>query len=132
MNKVYDYRIEYRIEGERDFSDTCIFPCLMYLSEEDAKNEITIMHSFEQLVSWVKWGCIPNAIVKTFFGKVYAVELNNGIRAYSKVVFKKRFKPVEIQERYIKENELSIEKLRSYLKADDFIKYLKDRGITKL
>lgn len=132
MNKVYDYRIEYRIKSEKDFSDTCILKCLLYLPEEDVKDEITIMHSFEQLVSWVEWGCIPNATIKTFFGKVYAVELSNGIRAYSEIVFKKRFKPIEIRERYIEENNLSIEELESYLIANDFIKFLKDRGITKL
>lgn len=131
MNKVYDYRIEWRIEREKNFLDTCISPCLMYLSEEDAKNEITIIRSFEQLVIWVECGCIPNASIKTFFGKVYAIKLQGNIYD-SKIIFKKRFKPIEIRERYIKENSLSINDLKSYLKADDFIKYLKDRGITKL
>lgn len=130
MNKVYDYRIEYRVKGEKNFLDTCIWKYLQYLPKEDAEDEIIIMHSFEQLVSWVKY--IPNATIKTFFGKVYGVELSNGMKTYSKIIMKKRFKPVEIRRRYIEENNLSIEELKSWLTADDFIKFLKDRGITKL
>ena len=130
MNKVYDYRIEYRVKGEKNFLDTCIWKYLQYLPEEEAKDEIIVMHSFEQLVSYVRY--IPNATIKTFFGKVYGVELSNGMKTYSKIIMKKRFKPVEIRRRYIEENNLSIEELKSYLTADDFIKFLKDRGITKL
>lgn len=133
MNKVYDYRIGYRMEGEKNFLDTRIWKHLQYLSEENVKDEAIIISSFEQLVSLVECGCeyIPNATIKTFFGKVYAVELRNGITTYSEIITKKRFKPIEIRGRYIEENNLSIEQLKSYLTADDFIKFLKDRGITK-
>lgn len=131
MNRVYDYRVEWRIDEEKNFLDTSIWRYLVYLSEEDAKDEIIIIHSFEQLVSWAECGYIPNASIKTFFGKVYAVKLQGNIYD-SKIIFKKRFKPIEIRERYIKEDSLSINDLKTYLKADDFIKYLKDRGITKL
>ena len=134
MNKVYDYRIGYRMEGEKNFLDTRIWKYLQYLPEENAKDETIIISSFEQLVSLVECGCeyIPNATIKTFFGKVYAVELRNGMMTYSEIITKKRFKPIEIRGRYIEENNLSIEQLKSYLTADDFIKFLKDRGITKL
>lgn len=134
MNKVYDYRIGYRMEGEKNFLDTRIWKHLQYLPEENAKDETIIISSFEQLVSLVECGCeyIPNATIKTFFGKVYAVELRNGMEPYSEIITKKRFKPIEIRGRYIEENNLSIEQLKSYLTADDFIKFLKDRGITKL
>ena len=133
MNKVYDYRIGYRMEGEKNFLDTRIWKYLQYLPEENAKDETIIISSFEQLVSLVECGCeyIPNATIKTFFGKVYAVELSNGMMTYSEIITKKRFKPIEIRGRYIEENNLSIEQLKSYLTADDFIKFLKDRGITK-
>ena len=134
MNKVYDYKIGYRMEGEKNFLDTRIWKHLQYLPEENAKDETIIISSFEQLVSLVECGCeyIPNATIKTFFGKVYAVELRNGMMTYSEIITKKRFKPIEIRGRYIEENNLSIEQLKSYLTADDFIKFLKDRGITKL
>lgn len=134
MNKVYDYRIGYRMEGEKNFLDTRIWKYLQYLPEENAKDETIIISSFEQLVSLVECGCeyIPKATIKTFFGKVYAVELRNGMETYSEIITKKRFKPIEIRERHIEENNLSIEQLKSYLTADDFIKFLKDRGITKL
>ena len=133
MNKVYDYRIGYRMEGEKNFLDTRIWKYLQYLPEENVKDETIIISSFEQLVSLVECGCeyIPNATIKTFFGKVYAVELRNGMMTYSEIITKKRFKPIEIRGRYIEENNLSIEQLKSYLTADDFIKFLKDRGITK-
>ena len=133
MNKVYDYKIGYRMEGEKNFLDTRIWKHLQYLPEENAKDETIIISSFEQLVSLVECGCeyIPNATIKTFFGKVYAVELRNGMMTYSEIITKKRFKPIEIRGRYIEENNLSIEQLKSYLTADDFIKFLKDRGITK-
>ena len=133
MNKVYDYKIGYRMEGEKNFLDTRIWKHLQYLPEENAKDETIIISSFEQLVSLVECGCeyIPNATIKTLFGKDYAVELRNGMITYSEIITKKRFKPIEIRGRYIEENNLSIEQLKSYLTADDFIKFLKDRGITK-
>ena len=134
MNKVYDYKIGYRMEGEKNFLDTRIWKHLQYLPEENAKDETIIISSFQQLVSLVECGCeyIPNATIKTFFGKVYAVELRNGMMTYSEIITKKRFKPIDIRGGYIEENNLSIEQLKSYLTADDFIKFLKDRGITKL
>ena len=129
MKNIYDYRIEWKIKGEKNFLDTSIWKHLVYLSREDSKDEVTIIRSFEHLVSLVE--CIPNASIKTFFGKIYAVKLQGNIYD-SKTIFKKRFKPIEIRERYIREDNLSIDNLKSYLKADDFIEYLKDRGITKL
>ena len=121
------------MEGEKNFLNTRIWKHLQYLPEENAKDETIIISSFEQLVSLVECGCeyIPNATIKTFFGKVYAVELRNGMMTYSEIITKKRFKPIEIRGRYIEENNLSIEQLKSCLTADDFIKFLKDRGITK-
>ena len=37
MNKVYDYKIGYRMEGEKNFLDTRIWKHLQYLPEENAK-----------------------------------------------------------------------------------------------
>ena len=111
MNKVYDYRIGYRMEGEKNFLDTRIWKHLQYLPEKNAKDETIIISSFEQLVSLVECGCeyIPNATIKTFFGKVYAIELRNGMMTYSEIITKKRFKPYKKKQKYKRQYKLEQE-----------------------
>ena len=131
MKEIYDYRLEYRFEGQKNFVDTSIWRHARYIEPKDAENWTGLIRDFPQLVSLVKEGFFINGrLEKTLFKKPMVV-LSNADDFCTDKVTEKNFKPIEFRCVYKKEN-LTIKELADLLDADSFCEYLRDRGITKI
>jgi hypothetical protein len=133
MKEIYNYRFEYRLEGEKDFVDTSIWRHARYLEPKDAEDWTGLIKEFKDLVDLVEKGFFMNGkLEKTLFRKPMVV-LNNTTDFYSSGdrITEKNFKPIEFRCVYKKEN-LTIKELADLLDADSFCEYLRDRGITKI
>lgn len=131
MKEVYNYRFEYRLEGQKNFVDTSIFEHVRYLTPEEAETLNFTIKTFDELVDLVRDNLFMNAeLSKNLFRKT-VVRLSNVEDYCSTVVTAKNFKPIEVRCVYKKEN-LTIKELANLLDADSFCEYLKDREITKI
>ena len=132
MKELYNYRFKYQIEGYKSFIDTSIWRHVRYLLPEEAQSYDFTIKSFTELLDLVKNDLFMNAeIDKTTFTKKPLVRLSNpGCMAIK--VTEKNFKPINVRIEYNKMESLTIKSLSEMLSANDFIDYLKDRGITKI
>lgn len=131
MKEVYNYRFEYRLEGQKNFVDTSIFEHVRYLAPEEAETLNFTIKTFDELVDLVRDNLFMNAeLSKNLFRKT-VVRLSNVEDYCSTVVTAKNFKPIEVRCVYKKEN-LTIKELANLLDADSFCEYLRDREITKI
>ena len=133
MKDVYNYRFEYRLDGQKEFVDTSIWRHARYIEPKEAENWTGLIRDFPQLVGLVKDGFFMNGrLEKTLFRKPMVV-LGNVDDFYTggDKITEKNFKPIEFRCVYKKEN-LTIKELADLLDADSFCEYLRDRGITKI
>lgn len=56
MKEVYNYRFEYRLEGQKEFVDTSIWRHARYIEPKEAENWTGLIRDFPQLVGLVKDG----------------------------------------------------------------------------
>lgn len=129
MKELYNYRMSVSIDGE-EYKDTSIWNHIKYLNPEEAKTRETVEMSFNEAYD------IADAIMNaekgiTFFRK----------RRYIKFSFGSFFKPeclclyegtkkkIRVKEEYLPFS-CSMESLVGLLNSEDFISYLKDRGIS--
>ena len=77
MKEIYNYRFEYRLEGQKEFVDTSIWRHARYIEPKDAENWTGLIRDFPQLVSLVKNGFFMNGrLEKTLFRKPMVVLSN--------------------------------------------------------
>lgn len=132
MKELYNYRFKYQIEGYKGFIDTSIWRHVRYLLPEEAQSYDFTIKSFAELLDLAKNGLFMNAeIGKTTFTKKPFVRLSNPDCMAIKVT-EKNFKPINVRIEYNKMESLTIKSISEMLSVDDFIDYLKDRGITKI
>lgn len=131
MKEIYDYRFEYKLEGQKEFVDTSIWKHVKYLAPEDAKTWTFTIKSFDELVDLVEKDLFMNAeLSKNIFRKT-VVKLGNVEDYLSTTITERNFKPIEVRCAYNKMN-MSMKGLAETLDADSFCEYLRDRGITKI
>lgn len=133
MKEIYDYRFEYRLEGQKEFVDTSIWQHARYIEPKEAKNWTGLIRDFPQLVDLVKDGFFMNGrLEKTLFRKPMVVLGNvNDFYTGGDKITAKNFKPIEFRCAYNKMS-VSMKELAETLDADSFCEYLRDRGITKI
>lgn len=136
MKKVYTVEESLKFNGERDFNNCQLFGQYVYMDESDATDTAFVINTFENLCSLVEQGMIRNAYMsKTIFGgqpKVVVRRWFGGLDSYKTAVTKKNFIPIEYKFTYTDKSSNNIDTYKEFLTADDFCKYLKDRGITYL
>ena len=99
MKEVYNYRFEYRLEGQKEFVDTSIWRHARYIVSKEAENWTGLIRDFPQLVGLVKDGFFMNGkLEKTLFRKPMVV-LSNVDDFYTggDKITEKNFKPIEFR-----------------------------------
>lgn len=77
MKEIYDYRFEYKLEGQKEFVDTSIWQHARYIEPKEAENWTGLIRDFPQLVGLVKDGFFMNGrLEKTLFRKPMVVLSN--------------------------------------------------------
>lgn len=131
MKQIYNHMKQWKFKDEKDIHDTTVFRHFTFLEPEKATTKSYNIDSFETLELTAKSGFFWNAEKRiSIFGKTI-IELPQKeeflIPALS--IKEKNFKPIELIESYELVTDLSLKDVYEKLPAEDFIEYLKERGI---
>ena len=131
MKKVIEARKQYRLNNG-EWTDVTEFNPISYREKDECKDKYRTIDTWKDAVGYVAEGLLPNAEMHmTFFKKrIYLILPNNNIYSdFRTVVNEKDFKKLEVRVIY-REPVLTIKQLANILDADEFLQYLKDRGIS--
>ena len=131
MKQIYNHIKQWKFKDKKDIHDTTVFRHFTFLEPEKATTKSYNIDSFETLELTAKSGFFWNAEKRiSIFGKTI-IELPQkeefSIPALS--IKEKNFKPIELIESYELVTDLSLKDVYEKLPAEDFIEYLKERGI---
>ena len=129
MKKVIEVRKQYRLNnGEWETVKSNI----LYREKDECVDKYRTIDTWQDAIGYVTEGLLPNAEMHmTFFKKrIYLILPNNNIYTdFRTVVNEKDFEKLEVRVIY-REPVLTIKQLANILDADEFLQYLKDRGIS--
>lgn len=127
MKELYNYRMLVSIDG-KEYRDTSIWNHIRYLNPEEAKTRETIEMTFEETYDIV--AAIMNAEKGvTFFRKRKYIKFSFADSFEPEYLYEGTKKKIQIKEEYLPFS-CSMESLAGLLNSEDFISYLKDRGIS--
>lgn len=131
MKQIYNRTKRWKFTDEETMYDTTIFRHFTFLEPEKATTKSYNIDSFETLELTAESGFFWNAEKRiSIFGRTI-IELPKKeeflIPAIS--IKEKNFKPIELIESYELVTDLSLKDVYEKLPAEDFIEYLKERGI---
>ena len=127
MKKVYDLRTLVSF-NTKDWYDTSYRHHLIYCPEEEAKDDVYEIGTFEKALAFVRF--IYNATIKrTWLRKNQVIELILTELLHKKQIKKKGFKPFYIKYQFVEQKNCSFNFLNEQLCGDDFCEWLKDRGM---
>lgn len=127
MKKAYDFRTLISFNN-KDWYDTSYRHHLTYCSEEDAKDDVYEITTFEEAINFVPY--IYNAVIReTCFTKNQVIELIFTELLDKKRIKKKNFKPFYVKYEFVEQKNCSFNFLIDQLCGDDFCEWLKDRGM---
>lgn len=135
MKQIYNRTKRWKITDEETIHDTTVFRKFVFLEPSEATTKSYNIDSFKTLELTAESGLFWNAEKKiSIFGRtiielpqkenIFAIPSNIAIK-------KKNFKPIELIESYELATDLLIKDIANKLSADNFIEYLKDRGVIK-
>lgn len=127
MKKLYNYRMLVSINGE-EYKDTSVWNHIRYLNPEEAKTRETVEMSFNEAYD------IADAIMNaekgiTFFRKRRYIKFSFGSFFEPEYLYEGTKKKIRVKEEYLPFS-CSMKSLAGLLNSEDFISYLKDRGIS--
>lgn len=127
MKELYNYRMLVSIDG-KEYRDTSIWNHIRYLNPEETKTMETVEMSFDEVYN------IADAIMNaekgiTFFRKRKYIKFSFADSFEPEYLYEGTKKKIQIKEEYLSFS-CSMEKLARLLDSEDFISYLKDRGIS--
>lgn len=131
MKQIYNHIKQWKFKDKKDIHDTSIFRHFVFLEPEKAITKTYDIDSFEILEATAESGFLWNAEKRiSIFGRTI-IELPEKeeflIPALS--IKEKNFKPIELIESYKPVTDLSLKDVYEKLPAEDFIEYLKERGV---
>lgn len=131
MKQIYNRTKRWKFAEEETIHDTTIFRHFTFLEPEKATTKSYDIDSFKTLELTAESGFFWNAEKRiSIFGKTI-IELPKkeefSIPAIS--IKEKNFKPIELIESYELVTDLSLKNIYEELPAEDFIEYLKERGM---
>ncbi len=131
MKQIYNRTKRWKFTDEETMHDTTIFRHFTFLEPEKATTKSYNIDSFETLELTAESDFFWNAEKRiSIFGRTI-IELPKKeeflIPAIS--IKEKNFKPIELIESYELVTDLSLKDVYEKLPAEDFIEYLKERGI---
>ena len=131
MKQIYNRTKRWKFTDEETMHDITIFRHFTFLEPEKATTKSYNIDSFETLELTAESGFFWNAEKRiSIFGRTI-IELPKKeeflIPAIS--IKEKNFKPIELIESYELVTDLSLKDVYEKLPAEDFIEYLKERGI---
>jgi hypothetical protein len=131
MKKVVDFRQYVSFDNGETFEDTSIWRHLHY---GEPIEEVEVLETFEQAYDYIKENNLMNAeIDATFFRGRKQIHISTADFDYRRTFTEKNFKPIIVKSVFQEEtSKMSMKNLASMLSADDFCKWLKDRGITQI
>lgn len=133
MKQIYNRTKRWRFAEEEIIHDTTIFRHFTLLEPEKATTKSYNIDSFKTLELTAESGFFWNAEKKiTLFGKTIIKlpqEENFLITSLGITIKEKNFKPIELIESYEPVTDLSLKDIYEKLPAEDFIEYLKERGM---
>lgn len=127
MKQLYNYRMLVSINGE-SYRDTSYWDHIKYLEPEKAKTRETEEIPFDEVYNFAE-GIMNTERGKTFFLKKRYIKFSFSDDFYPVYVYEKTKSTIKVKEEYLPFS-CSMKNLAELLKAEDFIEYLKDRGIT--
>lgn len=135
MKQIYNHIKQWKFKDKKDIHDTSVFRHFTFLEPEKATTKTYDIDSFEILEATAESGFFWNAEKKiSIFGRAI-IELpqkENIFAIPSNITIKKKnFKSIELIESYELATNLLIKDITNKLSADNFTKYLKDRGVIK-
>lgn len=133
MKQIYNRTKRWKFAEEKTIHDTTIFRHFTFLEPEKATTKSYDIDSFKTLELTAESGFFWNAEKKvSIFGKTI-IELpqqeNFLITSLGITIKEKNFKPIELIESYELITDLSLKDIYEKLPAEDFIEYLKERGM---
>lgn len=131
MKQIYNRTKRWKFTDEKTMHDTTIFRHFTFLEPEKATTKSYDIDSFETLELTAESGFFWNAEKRiSIFGRTI-IELPKKeeflLPAIS--IKEKNFKPIELIESYELVTDLSLKDIYEKLPAEDFIEYLKERGM---
>lgn len=131
MKQIYNRTKRWKFTDEETIHDTTIFRHFTFLEPEKATTKSYDIDSFKTLELTAESGFFWNAEKRiSIFGKtiIKLPEIEEFlIPAIS--IKEKNFKPIELIESYELVTDLSLKDIYEKLSAEDFIEYLKERGM---
>ena len=131
MKKVVRVVKEYRVNGDK-WIDISLWKHIIYKEETECKNKMRKIDNWKDALEYLKNDMLRNSSVEyTIFKRTPYLHLYNPENLdYEWIdVKEKEFELLEVRLRYI-EYPCSLKELVDLLPANDFIQYLKDRGIS--
>lgn len=130
MKKVYN-EIQLIKVGKIDTDATSFRRHYVYIDEEEAKEYIFTIETFQQLCNLVEKDYIHNASIrKALFSNKNIVNLTIGLQEIE--VTEKDFTPIKVGFSYVECEKATLTNLMNRLPADVFLEYLKDRGFKEI
>lgn len=129
MKKLVNERTLYRVNGG-EWRDCSIWNKIRYYEENDCEDWKTKELNFADMQELIEKGFVPNAENDfTFFRKRPMIVLPSSDIEITRYTYTEKDKVVfEVKKQYLPYTN-TIKNLADLLPADDFIQYLKDRGI---
>ena len=131
MKQIYNHIKQWKFKDKKDIHDTSIFRHFVFLEPEKATTKTYDIDSFEILEATAESGFFWKAEKRISIFRRTIIELPEKeeffIPALS--IKEKNFKPIELIESYEPVTDLSLKDVYEKLSAEDFIEYLKERGV---
>ena len=133
MKQIYNRTKRWRFAEEETIHDTTIFRHFTFLEPEKATTKSYNINSFKTLELTAKSGFFWNAEKRiSILGKtIIELPKKEDFSIQSLSIKEKNFKPIELIESYELVTDLSLKDVYEKLPAEDFIEYLKERGVLK-
>ena len=131
MKQIYNRTKRWRFAEEETIHDTTIFRHFTFLEPEKATTKSYNINSFKTLELTAKSGFFWNAEKRiSILGKtIIELPRKEDFLIQSLSIKEKNFKPIELIESYELVTDLSLKDVYEKLSAEDFIEYLKERGV---
>ena len=131
MKQIYNRTKRWRFAEEEIIHDTTIFRHFTFLEPEKATTKSYNINSFKTLELTTESGFFWNAEKRmSIFGKtIIELPRKEDFLIPSLSIKEKNFKPIELIESYELVTDLSLKDVYEKLSAEDFIEYLKERGV---
>lgn len=131
MKQIYNRTKRWKFAEEETIHDTTVFRHFTFLEPEKATTKSYDIDSFETLELTAESGFFWNAEKRISIFRITIIKLPKieefSIPATS--IKEKNFKPIELIESYELVTDLSLKDIYEKLPAEDFIEYLKERGM---